>query len=114
MPEKALRPCARCGQLGCTTHLAKAWRSVDKAPPARIRGRQLQKLRAQLFAAHPFCEKGCGRVAVIRDHVIPLEEGGADNTVNTQALCQQCSDEKTQRESHRGRQASGGSQDVRN
>lgn len=44
-----------------------------------------------------------GDNAGICDHVIPLEEGGSDYETNLQTLCKQCSDEKTQLESQRGR-----------
>jgi 5-methylcytosine-specific restriction protein A len=45
-------------------------------------------------------------VATVRDHVVPLAEGGLDAEVNTQALCQTCSDAKTQDEARRGMQRS--------
>ena len=40
--------------------------------------------------------------ATIRDHIIPLAEGGPDTDENTQPLCQACSDRKTASESQRG------------
>jgi len=40
--------------------------------------------------------------AVIRDHIIPIGEGGTEDDSNIQPLCQSCSDAKTQRESARG------------
>jgi 5-methylcytosine-specific restriction protein A len=45
---------------------------------------------------------GRDRMATIRDHVIPLAEGGLDDETNVQALCQDCSDVKTAEESKRG------------
>ena len=46
-----------------------------------------------------------GRVsaATIRDHVIPLAEGGEEIDSNTQPLCKPCSDLKTATEARRGR-----------
>ena len=41
-------------------------------------------------------------VATIRDHVVPLAEGGEDDEENVQPLCQDCSDAKTREESKRG------------
>jgi 5-methylcytosine-specific restriction endonuclease McrA len=38
----------------------------------------------------------------IRDHVIPLAEGGADVYVNTQLLCPACDRLKTHADSARG------------
>jgi 5-methylcytosine-specific restriction protein A len=50
------------------------------------------------------CERnGLVRLAVIRDHIVPLFEGGADDEANVQPLCQACSDRKTFQESLRGR-----------
>jgi 5-methylcytosine-specific restriction enzyme A len=43
------------------------------------------------------------RVATIRDHIVPLAEGGADDRANTQALCKSCNDAKAIAESLRGR-----------
>jgi 5-methylcytosine-specific restriction endonuclease McrA len=47
-------------------------------------------------------KKGITRATVIRDHVIPLAEDGRDDETNEQALCQDCSDTKTQEEAKRG------------
>jgi len=63
-------------------------------------------MRARLFSRSPLCVhcQANGRIAVatIRDHVIPLAEGGTDDETNEQALCEPCSDEKTRAESARG------------
>ena len=55
---------------------------------------------------HPLCAE-CERngrvsVATIRDHIVPLAEGGTDDPENIQGLCQACSDAKTEREIARG------------
>jgi 5-methylcytosine-specific restriction enzyme A len=39
----------------------------------------------------------------IRDHVIPLAEGGVENATNEQLLCPDCDRVKTQAEALRGR-----------
>jgi 5-methylcytosine-specific restriction enzyme A len=109
MPTAPPRPCphAGCGRLRCSVHPqeAAAWRT-HRPPVLRVRGRRLQQFRAQLFAAQPWCvtclELGRRTRATIRDHVIPLAEGGIDDETNTQALCQTCSDVKTQEEARRG------------
>lgn len=78
----------------------------------RIRGRQLQQLRLDLFSRQPFCVLCLAKaprmltIATIRDHVIPLAEGGRDDESNVQPLCQACSDAKSQRESKRGQRRS--------
>jgi len=101
-----------CGEPGCgvlvpsgrcEAHRRPAWRSTVP----RIEGRQLQRLRQQLFATEPFCRpcRAQGRrvLAVIRDHIVPLAEGGTESRANTQPLCQRCSDAKSQQEAARGR-----------
>ena len=64
-------------------------------------------MRQELFVKQPLCvlceQQGRVTLATIRDHIIPLAEGGADNYVNSQALCQGCSDAKTRQEAQRGR-----------
>jgi 5-methylcytosine-specific restriction protein A len=79
----------------------------DRPEPARVRGRALQQARAALFAAAPWCvhclRLGLRTRATIRDHRVPLAEGGADGDENVQGLCQACSDAKTQDEARRGR-----------
>jgi 5-methylcytosine-specific restriction protein A len=42
-------------------------------------------------------------LATIRDHIVPLAEGGQDTETNAQPLCQACSDTKTYAEAQRGR-----------
>lgn len=63
-------------------------------------------MRADLFKRKPLCEE-CqrqGRVtlATIRDHRIPLAEGGPDDETNEQPLCDECHVVKTKAESARG------------
>lgn len=104
-------PLRVCAQAGCPTlvprgrcaeHDKGSWHSEQP----RIRGRRLQTLRAALFASEPLCRTclidGRTTPATIRDHVIPLAEGGTDTEDNVQPLCQDCSDIKTQAESMRG------------
>jgi hypothetical protein len=74
--------------------------------PVRIRGRALQRARAALFARSPWCA-GCeadGRQvrATIRDHLLPLAEGGTDDVENTQGLCLDCFEAKKEDEARRG------------
>jgi 5-methylcytosine-specific restriction protein A len=68
-----------------------------------MRGRRLQQARQRLFADEPWCRLCKNRLATIRDHVIPLAEGGTEATENIQPLCQECSDRKSQQEAVRGR-----------
>ncbi len=64
-------------------------------------------MRAALFTSQPLCVecRAQGRVtlATQRDHIVSLEEGGADDDSNVQGLCQPCHDAKSKAESQRGR-----------
>ncbi len=110
-----MRPCpgdgGRCSALvtsgRCPKHQGSSdgWSSSRSAP--RLRGRANQKARARLFAEEPFCRpcKGRGTIvlAVVRDHIVALAEGGTEDDENIQPLCQACSDRKTQEEANRGK-----------
>lgn len=95
----------RDGTGRCPAHPKKAWASPAKETK-RITGRRLQARRADLFRRKPMCEmcEATGRVTVatIRDHRIPLAEGGADDETNEQSLCEDCHAIKTKAESARG------------
>jgi 5-methylcytosine-specific restriction protein A len=112
MPHAALRYCTTPGCPNktrggpCDQHrpsTAKGWGTTGTD---RVRGRTLQRLRVLLFQAEPLCRicaaKGFTRVATIRDHIIPLAEGGTDAEKNVQPLCTECSDQKTRQEARRG------------
>lgn len=116
MPTAPLRLCQfpRCPTLVasgtlCPAHRVSrpAWHRATPLPVPRLRGRALQRRRARLFATQPLCVLclAAGRVvrATIRDHIVPLAEGGADVEANTQALCEACNQTKAQAESRRGR-----------
>ena len=100
----------KAGERRCAAHggPAKAWtkRSDTPATP-RLRGRANQQRRANLFAREPLCrqcvKEGKVTIATIRDHIVPLGEGGTEGTIeNEQPLCQAHSDQKTAEESARG------------
>lgn len=112
MPMKPRRACAvsLCGRDAlaagsyCQAHARTAFQADNTT---RLRGRALQRKRRELFDRTPLCAlcQAAGRVTVatIRDHVVPIGEGGSDDDSNTQALCLACSDIKTAAESERGR-----------
>ncbi|MEH6436687.1 HNH endonuclease [Massilia sp. DD77] len=113
MPRAAPRPCSHIGCKAlvsdgsgrCEKHPRESW--VKTTPTKRITGRRLQKMRADLFARHPLCVlcllKDRVTTATQRDHKIPLEEGGPDDSTNEQAVCDECHAEKSQAEAARGR-----------
>lgn len=106
------RPCSvpKCGRINCEEHRATAWRTRERPEVKRIRGRELQRRRARLFAEQPWCvdclEEGRRTRATIRDHDVPLAEGGTEDDSNIKPRCLDCSDRKTERESQRGVQRS--------
>jgi 5-methylcytosine-specific restriction protein A len=99
---KLLQP--RVAVIGDTRVQRKPWQNAHGA--RRLTGRALQRARAELFEREPLCrkcrERGRVAVAVIRDHIIPLGEGGTEDDSNIQPLCQTCSDAKTAEEAKRG------------
>jgi 5-methylcytosine-specific restriction enzyme A len=116
MPTAAPKPCTQCGVLvwdgsaRCVLHKPAAW--VKSTPYKRESGRRLQRKRAELFTREPLCRECTrqGRMALaeIRDHIVPLGEGGLDVDDNVQPLCRPCSDAKTAIESARGVRRGGG------
>lgn len=117
MPQAAPRPCTQpgCGVLvrdgsgRCGKHQRVAW-SKQVTATKRITGRRLQAMRAELFNRCPLCVmcSAVGRVspATQRDHIVPLAEGGLDDSSNEQGLCADCHETKSKAESARGRGAS--------
>jgi 5-methylcytosine-specific restriction protein A len=100
MPMAPPRACAVCGRPGCQAHRGPRL--------ARVRGRRLQQLRYQLARTQPFCVRCRVEVATIRDHIVPLWEGGPDVEANTQALCVECHNAKTADEARRRSPRPGG------
>ena len=68
----------------------------------RIRGRALQRMRAQVLNENPLCVRcsQAGRVTVASevDHLQALVNGGADTVLNMQGLCAQCHADKTRKD----------------
>lgn len=114
MPGHPALPCTHpgCGNLSfdgktaCVEHRV-AWRKNGFTNDKRLRGRKLDQRRKQLFRRQPLCvmceKTGRITVATIRDHIIPLAEGGSDDESNTQALCVACHDVKSREEAIRGK-----------
>lgn len=120
MPTAAPRPCSHpgCGVLvrdgsgRCAKHPKPAWALKKPTPTKRITGRRLQRMRAELFAKDPLCaecrRQGRVTLAVQRDHITALCDGGTDAPDNVQGLCVPCHDAKTQAEALRGRRSGRG------
>lgn len=113
MGQRLPRPCLRaprCRYLAgqCPDHPVPAARwdvARQTAGEPRLRGWALVQARRALFAREPLCRicTAAGRMAraTIRDHIVPLAEGGREAAENTQALCKRCSDTKTAGEAAR-------------
>lgn len=117
MPQLSLSICRHpgCGQRieggrgYCEAHAC----AHEKATPwgnhhtkRTILGKELQRTRRALFAREPLCAEclkvGRTALAVIRDHIIPLSQGGLDVESNTQGLCKACHDVKSEGERKAG------------
>lgn len=113
MPVSAPKKCVHVGCSAlvksgsrCPLHQKVTWKKKTTATK-RITGRRLQELRERLFKRNPLCAM-CGiRPATIRDHIIPLFEGGEDVESNTQGLCDLCDEIKSKAESIRSRGGAG-------
>ena len=109
MPQRAAAICRHpgCGALvrdgsgRCEKHPHK-WTAWGDNSKRTVRGAAYAHARRSLFARTPLCvscqSRGRDTLATIRDHVIPLEWGGADDDSNVQALCVACHDEKSKHE----------------
>ena len=112
MPPRAARPCSYpgCGILTsdkdgrCPKHPRPKW--VNATQVKRMSGWKTSQARTRLFAKAPLCveceKAGRVRLATIRDHIVPLAEGGAEDETNTQGLCDACHDVKSELERQRG------------
>lgn len=110
--QAAPKPCSQCGTLvqdgsaRCSAHPRKVWVKHDVSAH-RVTGRRLQRMRESLFSREPLCRicmlAGRTAVATIRDHIVPLFEGGADDDANTQPICAACDEVKSKAERLRGR-----------
>jgi 5-methylcytosine-specific restriction protein A len=122
MPFAAKHPCSDRGCRAltdgrfCCEHqvgpeVGHRW-DTDRRPVKRLRGRQLQARRVDLFRREPWCRRCAAQgrrvKATIRDHIVNLRDGGTEDEANVQPLCQTCSDAKTVEESQRGRYRQGG------
>lgn len=81
-------------------------RDVSTDEPVRMRGRALQRARAELFARAPWCitceMDGRQTRATIRNHIVSLADGGTDDVANTQGLCLDCWEKQKEEEVARG------------
>lgn len=106
MPSKPKRPCRMvgCGRLCgdgeqyCSEHkqvTEKHYNKFQRDPQTNKRyGRAWKRIRDRYIKAHPLCEqcKQSGRVVAAEEvhHILPLSQGGGNETENLMALCKPC------------------------
>ena len=120
MPRKAKRP---CGYPGCPALAEKYYcpeheelmkkqsgASYNRRRPTdtgKRYGRQWKKIRAIFLSDHPLCEvcKKEGRLTPAQEvhHILPLSEGGTNESGNLMALCKSCHSAITARDTHGAR-----------
>jgi 5-methylcytosine-specific restriction enzyme A len=81
----------------------------DPRPSSAMRGYGAghRKKRERLLNERPLCvacqAEGKASLASIRDHIVPLEDGGTDGRDNEQPLCETCHNKKTHQDKVRRR-----------
>jgi 5-methylcytosine-specific restriction protein A len=104
-PPRACVPGCRHMRGRCPVHdqqratAATAWAQPSRTTEVRTRR---ASDRRRLLQANPICVLCWTAPSTIRDHIVPLAEGGPDTAENTQALCKPCHDIKSQAEAARG------------
>ena len=83
-----------------------AWAEKATTTKRTITGRGLQAARERLYVQQggycAMCNVMTSLKGMVRDHTIPLAEGGPDTEGNTRGLCVPCSEAKTKAEAIRG------------
>jgi 5-methylcytosine-specific restriction protein A len=81
----------------CPAHAVLHRRQYDRARGSASKrgyGASWTKRREAFLRANPTCIK-CGRKSTVCDHIIPKNDGGADDESNWQPLCRECHSRKT-------------------
>lgn len=120
MPNRPPHPCSRHGWVlvrdGERCHLCPPpSRQPDRRPNANQRGygAEHQRKRDTLIKRKIYCEdpyqlhKGRKVMGTIRDHKIPLNQGGTDHESNEMLLCVPCHNVKIYRDGSRVKGAGG-------
>ncbi len=106
-------PPKRCGSPGCKQfvpaftkyceeHQSKMWKKIDCNRGGKDKfydSKAWRTIREYVLARNPLCRLCEGNQAVLVDHIIPRQQGGADLDLdNLQSLCQSCHNQKTAKE----------------
>ena len=114
MPQRAKRPCKKCGavtgnkpaycdQCG-VPHQSRAYDRTRGTSTQRGYGYRWQQYRLMILRRHPLCADPFsihGKQTVLAtevDHIKPLREGGTNRPDNLQTLCKSCHSKKTANE----------------
>ena len=104
MPRKPKHPCAYpgCPELTderyCDKHKKQRGKEYEqygrKYNRSERYGASWRKVRERYAAAHPYCEEcfANGKMVPMEHvhHIVPLEEGGTNDTDNLMSLCKSC------------------------
>lgn len=98
MPTRPPHPCARCGRLvtgkgmcqDCGRARARERERHRPTPSQRGYTAEYRRNRAQVLATNPPCH-WCGTTpATVCDHLVPLSQGGSNDTANLVPSCVAC------------------------
>ena len=85
----------------CKDHQRERWREDTKSRKDELRfysTTQWKRLRHWYLIHYPLCT-GCGGLAEMVDHIIPIRQGGSElDVANLQSLCNHCHAVKRARE----------------
>ena len=104
MPKYPKRPCSYpgCPNLTdgqyCEQHRIQARRQYDRyerSPEVHKKyGRAWKRVRDRYMNAHPYCEKCFEEGRMVRadevHHILPVAQGGTNETSNLMSLCRGC------------------------
>ena len=101
MPSRASHPCAhpgcpelvKPGERYCAVHLREDRRQQDElrgSSTERGYGMSWRKKRDSFLKANPICERCHRAPATMAHHIVPKRDGGSDDPINLQALCDMC------------------------
>lgn len=78
--------------------------AMRPGPAQRGYDQRHREWREKVLARDRFCACGCGGLATVADHIIPISEGGARfDLKNGQGMTEECHNRKRQEESVRAR-----------
>ena len=104
VPRKPKKPCSYPGcpnltdGMYCEKHRKEERRKYDRYERAadvhKKYGRSWKRIRDRYIQEHPFCERCFKEGTMVRaeevHHILPVSQGGTNESSNLMALCQSC------------------------